>query len=144
MIAETKSFREAYDGWLSGLLEWRDYEQVMALVAAAPEGWWVYDTRGEVPSAPTSAAELAARLAEIDAFLRGRHRASYCGFVYVDDRARPSLVKFYDPRNASACGIGGSIAAFTLSRMQPEPLPFATVEQEPAPGLLGRLFKGSK
>lgn len=144
MTTEPRSFRDAYDGWLSGLLEWSDYDQVMALVAADPAGWWVYDTRGEVPSSPTEAVELADRLAEIDAFLRGRHRANYCGFVYVDDRVRPSLVKVYDPRNASACGVGGSIAAFTVSRMQPERLPFRTADEKPAPGLLERLFKGSK
>lgn len=144
MTVEASTFRDAYDGWLSGLLEWRDYEQVMAAVAARPDGWWVYDTRGEVPSAPTEADDLPRRLGEIDTFLRDRHRASYCGFVYVDDRARPTLVKVYDPRNASACGIGGSIAAFTLSRMKPERLPFAAVEEKPAPGLFGRLFKGTK
>lgn len=143
---ERSAFREAYEGWLSGLLEWRDWELVMEAVAAAPEGWWVYDTRAEVPSAPEPAGTLPQRLAEIDAYLRGRHRANYCGFAYANDRAAPTMIKIYDPRNASSCSLGTAIAAFTLSRMPPEPLPFADPAQDDAPstGLFGRLFKGAR
>lgn len=137
------AYRAAYSGWLSGLLTWQDYDQVMAAVAAAPEGWFVYDTRRALPIAPETAADLPVRLHAITAFLRDRQRADYCGFVYVDDRAAPTMIKVYDPRTASACGTSAaSIPAFTLSRMTPEALPFSA-DHPGRSGLLGRLIKGS-
>lgn len=139
-----KTYREAYQGWLSGLLEWDDFDSVMAAVAAAPSGWWVYDTRAAPPAAPEPAETLPARLAEISAFLRRHQRASYCGFAYADDRAAPTIVKIYDPRNASSCSLGTPLAVYTLSRMQPERLPFAddaaVAHGERGTGLLGRIF----
>jgi hypothetical protein len=140
------SFRGVYEGWLSGLLQWADLDRVLASIAAAPEGWWIYDTRGEPPSAPETAASLPARLDEIVAFLKRHHRADYLGFVYVDDRSQPSMVKVYDPRNASSCSLGTPIPVYTVSRQRPERLPFeVTPAAEPArTGLLGRLFGGSQ
>ncbi len=141
--AVSRTFREAYEGWLSGLLTWQDYDQVIAAVAAAPEGWFVYDTRAALPITPETAADLPARLHAITAFLRDRQRADYCGFVYVDDRAAPTMIKVYDPRTASACGTSAaSIPTFTLSRMPPEALPFSA-DNPVRSGLLGRLIKGS-
>lgn len=128
---------------LSGILAWADYDRLMAAVEAAPSGWYVYDTRNAPPAAPEPAAALPARVAEITAFLRDRQRASYCGFVYADDRASPVIVKVYDPRTASACGTqAASIPAFVLSRMAPEALPFAT-DTPKRLSLLDRLIKGS-
>ncbi|MBL8564116.1 MAG: hypothetical protein JNM89_00195 [Hyphomicrobiaceae bacterium] len=146
-MATAKTYREAYEGWLSGLLAWDDFDSVMATVASSPAGWWVYDTRGEPPEAPEPEATLPQRLAEIGEFLRRHHRASYCGFAYVDDRASPSIVKIYDPRNASSCSLGTPLAVYTLSRMRPERLPFGSpAKEEPAAGkgrLFGRFFKGA-
>lgn len=137
-----RSFREAYSGWYSGLVTWADYEAVMDAVARAPDGWFVYDTREAPPAVPEPAERLAARLQAIDEFLRDNHRADYCGFVYVDDRAAPSMVKVYNPRNASACGSAEApVPLFMLSRMPPETLPLAG-DTAPKPGLLARLFRG--
>ena len=143
------SFRTAYRGWFSGLLAWADLDKVFALVRAAPEGWWVYDTREAVPDAPETADEIGARLDEIMAFLRKNHKADYCGFVYVDDRARPRFIKVYDPRQASSCSLGAPVPIYTLSRLAPEPLPFRVTNggtgegpQSGASGrgLFGRIF----
>lgn len=141
--SEKQSFREIYEGWLSGLLTWQDFETVFRSVkSTAGDGWWVYDTRGAVPADAETPTALAARLDEIEAFLRRYHKADYCGFVYADDRARPSLVKVYDPRNASSCSLGTPIPVFTISRMPPDALPYATEAAAPA-GILGRIFKGA-
>lgn len=138
-----RSFREAYDGWLAGVLTWADYDRLIGVVQSAPAGWYVYDTRSPPPDAPESTATLPDRLNEITGFLRDRQRADYCGFVYADDRAAPTLVKIYDPRNASACGMSAaSIPTFTLSRMPPDRLPFAA-EAPQRRGLFSRLIKGS-
>lgn len=120
----TTAFRDAYSGWLTGLLQWADVDAVMALLRARPEGWFIYDTREDVPQAPVAAADLGGRLDAIMAFLHRHHRADYCGFVYVDDRNAPRLVKVYDPRNASSCSLASPIPAFTISVMPPEALPF--------------------
>lgn len=140
--AGARSFREAYDGWLSGVLAWDDYDRLMAAVEAAPSGWYVYDTRNPPPAASVPVDALPGCVAEITAFLRDRQRANYCGFVYADDRAAPVIVKIYDPRTASACGTSAaSIPVFVISRMPPESLPFAADEPERR-GLFGRLIKG--
>lgn len=142
-LAAARSFREAYDGWLSGVLTWGDYDRLMDAVQTTPAGWYVYDTRSTPPDAPEPDAALPARLSEVTAFLRDRQRADYCGFVYADDRTAPTLVKVYDPRNASACGLSAaSIPTFTLSRMPPDPLPFAAGIPERR-GLFSRFIKGS-
>lgn len=144
MSTDAASYRQAYEGWLSGLMQWDDLDAVLARVAASPEGWWVYDTRADPPEAPQSGASLPERLAEIVAFLRRHHRADYCGFVYADDRAAPRMIKVYDPRNASSCSLGAPIPVYTLSRARPERLPFESA-QEPvvSAGLLGRWIKGA-
>lgn len=141
-----QTFREAYEGWLSGLLQWQDVDRLLAVITAAPEGWYVYDTRAALPQAPELPAALPARLDEIMAFLRRHHRADYCGFLYVDDKAAPTLVKVYDPRNASSCSLGAPLPVYTLSRMPPEPLPLAAIP-DPATtseqgGIVSRWFKG--
>ena len=125
------------------MLSWDDYDRLMDVVKASPAGWYIYDTRSPVPTAPEPEAALPERVAAITVFLRERQRASYCGFVYADDRTTPVIIKVYDPRTASACGTSGaSIPAFTLSRMPPEALPFAAAPSERR-GLFGRLIKGS-
>lgn len=134
------SFREVFGGRHSGLLEWADYDAVMAAVAADPGGWYLYDTRALPPDDPLAAAALPAALTSITAFLKERHRADYCGFVYADDRAAPTMVKVYDPMNASSCSREAPLPVFILTRLKPEPLPFR--DERPAPGLINRLFRG--
>lgn len=143
-VSGQRSFREVYEGWLSGLLTWQDFEAVFQSVkASAGDGWWVYDTRGKVPVAAEPPPALLARLDEIEVFLRRHHRADYCGFVYADDRAHPSLVKVYDPRNASSCSLGTPVPVFTISRMPPDALPYEIAAPAPT-GIIGRIFKGAQ
>ncbi len=141
--ARPKAFKEAYSGWLTGLLEWSDVDAVFAEVRTRPHGWWIYDTRSELPEAPIPEGQLPQRLDEILAFVRRHHKADYCGFVYVDVRHEPRLIKVYDPRLASSCSLGTPIPAFTISAMRPERLPFAQESaSHPRKGLLQRILKG--
>jgi hypothetical protein len=143
-MAPAKTYRESFEGWLSGLMQWDDVEAVLHRIAAEPEGWWIYETARELPVATEPPASLRARLDDILAFLRRHHRADYCGFAYVDDKTAPALLKVYDPRNASACSLAAPLPVFTISRARPERLPFDAAEAESVPdrGLFGRLFKG--
>lgn len=141
-----RTFREAFDGELKGVLSWQHLDAIIARIsAAAAEGWWVYDTRHAPPVEPVAAAELPAALDAIVAFLRRNHRADYCGFVYADDLGAPCLVKVYDPRNASACSLATPLPAYTISRMRPDALPFASSRpvRDARDGLFARLLKGA-
>lgn len=138
-----RTFRDAYEGYLSGLMEWQDLDRVLAVVTARPEGWWLYDTRQHPPEEPLPSSDLADALAEVVAFLRRHHRADYCGFAYVDDRAEPTLIKIYDPRNASSCSLGTPLPVYTLSRMRPVTLPFEVSAPRGPKGLFDRLLKGA-
>ena len=142
-------FSAAYRGRFSGLLSWDDVAQVFgALASAAGDGWWVYDTRVGLPEAQVPADELAVRLSDIQEFLRRHHKADYCGFVYVDDKVQPQLVKVFDPRNASSCSLGAPVPVFTISRIQPQTLPLedagghANKPKRPAAGVLRRMLQG--
>lgn len=145
------AFRANYSGSFAGLLAWDDVDRVFNAVRARPEGWWIYDTRTDLPNAPVDAELLAERIDEIEQFLRRYHKADYCGFVYVDDKVSPRFIKVFDPRNASSCSLGSPIPAFTVSLMRPVALPFgeATANSKRGPrdaaggesGFVQRLLK---
>ena len=141
------SFRQAYSGRFSGLLKWDDLDAVFALVKAAPEWWWIYDTRTVLPATTTAPADVERQLDDITTFLRQAHKADYCGFVYVDDRTCPTFIKVYDPRNASSCSLGTPVPVFTLSHAHPEQLPLQDgkdAARTSGRGLLRRVFGGKK
>lgn len=117
------AFRSAYRGEFAGLLAWEDADRVFAAVKAMAENWWIYNIHESVPAAPVAAESLVRRIEEIEQFLKRNHKADYCGFVYVDDKVCPRLIKVFDPRNASSCGLGSPLPAYTISRMQPVKLP---------------------
>lgn len=133
-LDDGSDFRAAYNGSLSGLLTWDDADRVFDIVRSIPNGWWVYNTRDAVPAATEVVESLAGRIDEIQTFLKRNHKADYCGFVYVDDRASPRLIKVFDPRNASSCSLGRPLPAYTLSRMRPVPLPLDAAADSRASG----------
>lgn len=145
---ERGTFRNSFRGRFTGLLEWADVTAVFERVRAIPSGWWIYDTRNVAPEASEQPEAVAARLADIQDFLRSHHRADYCGFVYVDDKAAPRFIKVFDPRNASSCSLGTPLPVYTITRLRPETLPFAEPKHTGARGdgsrggLLRRMFKG--
>lgn len=127
-VDDAQAFRDRFRGRFAGLLAWEDVAAVFARVIAAPSGWWIYDTREPLPGAPEDTCRLAERVGEIEGFLRRHQRADYCGFVYVDDKDVPTLIKVFDPRNASSCSLGSPVPVYTLSRMKPTSLPFDASE----------------
>lgn len=127
-VDDAQAFRDRFRGRFAGLLAWEDVAAVFARVIAAPSGWWIYDTREPLPTLPEDPGRLAQRVGEIEGFLRRHQRADYCGFVYVDDKDVPTLIKVFDPRNASSCSLGSPVPVYTLSRMKPTSLPFDASE----------------
>lgn len=146
------AFRAAYICRFAGLLAWEDAGRVFDAVRTARDCWWIYDTRGSLPEEPESPELLAARIDEIEQFLRRNHKADYCGFVYVDDKISPRLIKVFDPRNASSCGLGSPVPAFTISRSRPVALPLGdgtsngngdwASDGQGGSGLMRRILKG--
>ena len=116
----------ATQGFFSGVLRWPEMADLWARLKADPDRWFVFDTQGPPPRAPLPAGEFLAFLDDVETFVRARHRHDYCGFVYVDDRCRPKVVKIFDPAEmGSSCGCSGELVLprWLVSRLPPDPLP---------------------
>ena len=148
-MAAAASFEALYHGYLKGLLQWRQFDELWAHLRANPEGWYVRDFSGkDIPDAPMSAEDFHAFLDEAEAFLRRRHREDYCGFIYLDDIENPTFIKVFDPRkmgSSCSCGTEPAPPRWTISRQKPE----LAADRAPPPeeashgkGLLARLFGG--
>lgn len=101
------TFLAAYRGYLRSALAWTDLDALWQVLRADPRPWYVYAVGETPPSAPVDTAGLHHFITEVDALLRREHHESYCGIVYADNLATPSLIKVYDPNNlGSTCGPG--------------------------------------
>lgn len=102
-------FMQAYRGYCTGVLQWEGLAELWATLEATAEetAWYIYAVGEPLPERPVDPAGLRTFLGELDALLHREHDESYCGIVYADDLAAPSLVKVYDPNNlGSVCGPG--------------------------------------
>ncbi len=125
----TPPFLSAYKGYLSNILKWEELDVFwQTLRDHADIGWYIYAV-GEAPPQQTSTAEqLTTFIAEIDKLLHSEHDEDYCGIVYVNDRAAPTLVKIYDPNHlGSSCGPGWGevLPGWVLSTQMPVELQVA-------------------
>lgn len=101
-------FARRFAGRFRGILHWHELDALWDAVRAQPEGWYASLHGEPPPEAPLDAAEMLRRIDEIDALLRKEHAESYCGIVYVDDPAQPSMIKIYDPHTLGrSCGLSG-------------------------------------
>jgi hypothetical protein len=120
-----KNSTETYEGYLSGVLRWEDWDRLRHHVTGSGEPWYVYAVGHGIPDQPVSGEPLAMLLAELDALLRRDHDEPYFGIAYADDLTEPTLVKIYDPHNlGSSCGSSGRAIppGWILCRMRPEPV----------------------
>lgn len=116
-------FQQRYGGRLWSVMSWERLDDFWKRIGG--EGWYVYAVGEAVPTAPASAAELAAFVAKIDALLREEHRHDYCGIVYADALDAPTFVKIFDPNNLGvSCGFSDNppLPGWILCRMPPEDL----------------------
>jgi len=132
-------FWRAYQGRASGLLQWADVDALWPLLAAQPEGWYVYDLETAPPISPLSTTDLTAFLPKAQALVDARRDRSHSGAIYIDNRESPAFIKIFDPTNmGTSCGGDHDMIfpRYILSKIQPDPRP------APAPvkkGFLGRL-----
>ncbi|UCH54330.1 MAG: hypothetical protein JSW09_01780 [Pseudomonadota bacterium] len=127
-------FQSTFRGRFSSLLSWRQFEQLCdTLRARADQTWYIYAIGLPPPAAPASSTELGKFLDAIDPLLRHDHREDYCGIVYVDDIAAPTMVKIFDPfQLGTSCGSSKHppLPGWILSRTRPQP--FADARPLPA------------
>lgn len=99
-------FLAAFRGRFSGVLRWEDLDVLWRAVRRmAGAGWYLYAVGEPVPTQSASAVQVDHFICELDRLLRREHREDYCGIVYVNDRAAPSLIKVFDPNNLGVqCG----------------------------------------
>ena len=117
-----RDFTSRMQGRFYGVLQWSDLDALWAKVRAEPEGWYAALTGETPPTQTLTAQELDKFVTEIDALLHKEHHYDYCGVVYVDEPAKPTLLKIFDPYNmGSGCRVGGEPIPplWVLSRIQP-------------------------
>lgn len=116
-------FRRVFEGRLTGVMRWPELDALWKTLAARAEaGWYVYAVGEAPPEAPVDPGGLKRILAELRVLLERDHGEDYCGIVYADDLADPSLVKVYDPNHLGAsCGTSGMrvLPGWVLSTMPP-------------------------
>lgn len=122
----------AFRGGFTSALRWHQLDALWDAVRAAPDGWHVYAVGEPPPQSPVSAEELARFIDGIDQLLREEHDEDYCGIVYSDVPAAPTMVKIYDPNNLGvSCGYSDNppLPGWVLSRLPPVDL---EAERQPA------------
>lgn len=140
------NFFGQYQGPFKGVLRWHQLDGLWRTVREkAEEGWYIYHVGDDPPREPAGFEELNDFIVHTDKLLRDLHDEKYCGIVYTDDFAAPTLIKIYHPKNLGAsCGSSGEIIlpAWTLSTMPPADLLDWVTEKEKKPAWWKRMVRG--
>ncbi|MEO5374085.1 MAG: hypothetical protein H7840_07360 [Alphaproteobacteria bacterium] len=143
---DANPFLTAVWGRFLGVRTWEQLDALWDVVRADAEcGWYLYALDQPPPASPSVADAVRAFVAHIDACLHHEHRAAYCGFVYVDDPARPSFIKAFEPRRFSGCGhgTGKALPSWILCKLPPVDLPASIAPAKPpTPWWKGPFGKG--
>ena len=136
----TDEFSTRLNGSFTGILRWPALDALWASVRGQPVGWYASLAGEAPPQAPLEPEALLRFIDELDALLHREHDHDYCGIVYADDPAQPTLIKVYDPHNlGSSCGCSGARIPprWVLSRLPPA----AIVDDAPLPGARRRWWQ---
>ncbi|MEJ2575715.1 MAG: hypothetical protein P8106_03255 [Gammaproteobacteria bacterium] len=123
-----EAFLAQFRGAFTSALRWPQLDGLWQAVLGRADGWYAYHVGEPPPREPLAAADLPRFVAELDALLRREHDEDYCGIVYADDLAAPSMIKVYDPHNLGmVCGSSANppLPGWVLSRLPPVDLPAA-------------------
>ena len=132
-VSNENRFARRLVGRFEGILRWQDLDALWARIRDSDRPWYFYQVGSALPDQAIEGNSLNEALAELDALLHQDHDHDYCGIVYADDPARPTLVKVYDPNNlGSSCGSSGQRIPprWILSLEAPEEV----VDDAPMPG----------
>jgi hypothetical protein len=115
-------FLDRFRGRFTSLLSWESLDNFWVVLRAQPEGWYLYAVGEAVPESSSSRDDTLKFIDAVDALLRKDHHEDYCGIVYADDAANPSLIKIYDPQNLGvSCGFSTNppMPGWIMSRLPP-------------------------
>ena len=125
------AFLTAFRGSFTSALRWQHLDALWErLRERADAGWYLYALGETPPATPADAAGALRFIRGIDQLPRAAHKEDYCGIVYADDLAAPSLVKIYDPHNLGvSCGYSDNppLPGGVMSLIPPEDLPSTRV-----------------
>ena len=108
MDQQTNQFAQRLEGRFIGILQWEQLNTLWGTVLGSGHAWFLYQVGSAVPELPLKGDGLKNALAMLDELLHHDHEHDYCGIVYVDNPAEPTLIKVYDPNNlGSSCGSSG-------------------------------------
>jgi len=123
---QTSEYYRQYRGSFTSILRWPQLDEFwQTLKSMAATDWYIYAIGEDVPEQPASPEQFDSFITEIDALLRREHQEDFCGVVYVDDKAKPSFIKIYDPNNLGVvCGFSDNppLPGWILSTTKPEQL----------------------
>ena len=135
------SFMNTLNGPLSGLMQWQQWENLLATITASNDGrWYFYDVGETPPEEPLETTQLPKFLTAIDKLIREEHQESFLGIVYADNPDQPSLIRIYDPNSlGSVCGSSQMrvLPGWVISRYPPVDLQ----AEFPKPGNRRRWWK---
>ena len=121
--ANNNDYLNAFNGSFVGILHWPQLDDFWNVLRKDTNArWYVYAVGEPPPSVVANAAQVEDFITEIDQLLRRDHQEDYCGVVYVDDVARPSFVKIYDPHNLGvSCGYSNHppLPGWVMSKLAP-------------------------
>ncbi len=132
--APEQPFQAAFRGNFTSLLSWTQLDAFWDTVRQqAFRGWYLYAVGEPVPTQPSSAAQVADFIREIDRLLHAEHREDYCGIVYTDSKTDPQFIKIFDPNNLGvSCGYSDNppLPGWIMSLIPPQELQ----DRRPLPG----------
>jgi hypothetical protein len=124
-----QDYMTAFRGRFTSAMRWPQLDDLWQALKTRNDGaWYIYAIGEEPPVEPAASDRLETFIQEVDALLRREHDHDYCGIVYADNLAEPSIIKIYDPNNLGvSCGFSDNppLPGWVLSRIQPVDLPMA-------------------
>ncbi len=101
-------FLQRLDGKFVGILQWDQLDALWETINDSGQAWYLYQVGLALPELPLKGDGLRNALGMLNELLHQDHEHDYCGIVYADDPAEPTLVKVYDPNNLGySCGSSG-------------------------------------
>jgi len=122
-------FQQYYNGNFTSALRWPQLDKLWETVSTQPNGWYIYHIGENPPTEPADEKTLKQFISKVDQLLHQEHKYDYCGIVYADNQATPTMIKIFDPKNLGiVCGIGKNITypRWLLTRIQPEAIGIET------------------
>ena len=93
-----QEYMTAFKGRFTSAMRWPQLDALWNVLHQQNDGgWFVYAVGEKPPEKPVTSEQFDLFLGKIDELLRQEHDHDYCGIVYADSLADPTIIKIYDP-----------------------------------------------